>query len=242
MLKQLFTLLLLTAICFSNADAQYIFVSSDLETEGTKTSNYTAIGPEEILVKFVHTPGIAIPPLSYPLIFASLIRVYINDVLQYSSGGNLSIINYWSCTLNNVQPSSVVKVQLDFALTGPAYLGNPPATIFVTSRHTYKDINVDYYGEITSPINNLSQNFPNPFNPSTKIAYTLAEDAKVSLKIYDILGVEVAELVNDTKPLGFYEADFNASNLSSGIYIYKITAVSGERILFSESKRMILMK
>lgn len=105
MLKSLITLLLLTAICFSNADAQfgpYIFVSSDFETEGTKTSTYTVLNSEDILVRFVHTPGIAIPPLSYPLIFASRIRVYINDVLQFSSGGNLSIINYWSCTLNNV--------------------------------------------------------------------------------------------------------------------------------------------
>lgn len=134
-----------------------------------------------------------------------------------------------------------MKVQLDFALTVPAYLGNPPATIVVTSLHT-KIINEDYYGNTTSPIYYLSQNFPNPFNPSTKIAYALAEDAKVTLKIYDILGVEVAELVNDTKPVGFYEADFDASNLSSGIYIYRITAVSGERILFSKSQRMILLK
>lgn len=56
MLKPLFTLLLLTAICFSNADAQYIFVSSDLETEGTKTSTYTVLSPQVILVRFVHTP------------------------------------------------------------------------------------------------------------------------------------------------------------------------------------------
>lgn len=242
MLKSLVTLLLLTALGFSNADAQYIFVSSDFETEGTKTSTYTVSSPEDIFISFVHTPGIAIPPLSYPLIFASRIRVYINDVLQFSSGGNLSIINYWSCALNNVPPSSVVKVQLNFALTVPAYPGNPPATIVVSSRHAYKDITVDKDGNTTSPIYNLSQNFPNPFNPSTKIGYTLPDDAKVTIKIYDILGVEVAELVNETKRAGFYEADFDASNLSSGIYIYRITAVSGERILFSESKRMILMK
>lgn len=137
-----------------------------------------------------------------------------------------------------------MKVQLNFALNVPAYPGNPSATIVVTSRllmETDQDINVDYDEKTTSPIY-LSQNFPNPFNPSTKIAYTLTDDAKVTLKIYDILGVEVAELVNDTKPSGFYEADFDASNLSSGIYIYRITAVSGERILFSESKRMTLMK
>jgi len=57
-----------------------------------------------------------------------------------------------------------------------------------------------------------------------------------------MLGSEVAELVNETKRAGYHIVDFDASNLSSGIYIYRITAVSGERILFNESKRMILMK
>ena len=88
----------------------------------------------------------------------------------------------------------------------------------------------------------ILQNYPNPFNPSTIITYAVSEDAKVVLKVYDILGVEVAELVNKTKPAGFYEVIFNASNLISGIYIYRITAVKGERVLFNESKRMILMK
>lgn len=104
MLKSLITLLLLQLFCFSNADAQYIFVSSDFETEGIKTSTYTVSNPEDILISFVHTPGIAQPPFSYTLIFASRIRVYINDILQFSSG-NLQHILYWSCTLNNVQPS-----------------------------------------------------------------------------------------------------------------------------------------
>lgn len=59
--------------------------------------------------------------------------MYIDNVLQYSSGGNLSLIYNWSCTLNNVQTSSVVKVQLDFALLAPAALGAPPAVMIVTS-------------------------------------------------------------------------------------------------------------
>lgn len=88
----------------------------------------------------------------------------------------------------------------------------------------------------------ILQNYPNPFNPSTRITYAVSEDAKVMLKVYDILGVEVAELVNENKPAGYYEATFNASNLSSGIYIYRITALKGEQVLFNESKRMILMK
>ncbi len=83
----------------------------------------------------------------------------------------------------------------------------------------------------------LEQNYPNPFNPTTKIKYQLAANGIVSLKVYDILGREVATLVNETKSAGNYEANFNAANLSSGIYLYRIQAGN-----FTESKKMILLK
>jgi hypothetical protein len=88
----------------------------------------------------------------------------------------------------------------------------------------------------------LSSNYPNPFNPSTQISYSLAKDAFVTLKVYDMLGNEVAELVNRGQTAGVHEISFDASELSSGIYIYRVTAMNGERILFSQSKRMVLMK
>jgi len=88
----------------------------------------------------------------------------------------------------------------------------------------------------------LNQNYPNPFNPNTKIRYALQEDAKVQIKVYDILGTEVTELVNESKPAGYYETNFDASKLSSGIYIYRITALSSNWILFSQSKQMVLIK
>ena len=88
----------------------------------------------------------------------------------------------------------------------------------------------------------LHQNFPNPFNPETRISYSIPEQSKIMIKIYDMLGTEVAELVNETKPAGSYETSFNASDLSSGVYIYRITALNGDRILFSQAKQMILVK
>jgi hypothetical protein len=96
--------------------------------------------------------------------------------------------------------------------------------------------------KILSASFNLGQNYPNPFNPETKINYTLPEDAKVNIKVYDMLGTEVAELVNETKPAGYFEVTFDASALSSGVYVYRITALKGDRILFNVSKTMILMK
>ena len=88
----------------------------------------------------------------------------------------------------------------------------------------------------------ILQNYPNPFNPTTQITYALAEDAKVQIKIYDMLGTEIAELVNANKPAGFYETTFDASDLSSGVYIYRIIALNGDRILFTQSKQMMLVK
>ena len=83
----------------------------------------------------------------------------------------------------------------------------------------------------------LSQNFPNPFNPTTTIKYSTPTPEFVTLKIYDILGNEVATLVNEEKPAGSYEIDFNAAGLSSGIYFYKLQA--GRLI---ETKKMILLR
>jgi len=83
----------------------------------------------------------------------------------------------------------------------------------------------------------LEQNYPNPFNPSTKIAYRLPKTEKVKLAVYDALGREVAVLVNTEKPAGTYEATFDASTLSSGVYFYKLQAGA-----FSETKKMLLLK
>ena len=83
----------------------------------------------------------------------------------------------------------------------------------------------------------LSQNYPNPFNPSTIISYTLPEDSKVQIKIFDILGHEVAILTNEIKPAGYYEITFDASKLVSGIYFYTLRANS-----HSITKKMILAK
>jgi hypothetical protein len=83
----------------------------------------------------------------------------------------------------------------------------------------------------------LYQNYPNPFNPSTVIGYQLPVNSQVTLKVYDVLGREVATLVNEVKPAGEYEVKFDATDLASRVYIYKIHAGS-----FVQGKKMILLK
>jgi len=84
---------------------------------------------------------------------------------------------------------------------------------------------------------NLAQNYPNPFNPTTSIRYSIPEAGLVTIKVYDVLGREVAQLVNEEKTAGSYNLTFDAAKLSSGVYMYKIE--SGK---FQETKKMVLIK
>ena len=120
----------------------------------------------------------------------------------------------------------------------------------VGTTHFLKTINFHLIGttdvkdDISSPDKfSLLQNFPNPFNPSTKIKYTVASPVNgterqfITLKIYDILGKEIATLVNEEKKAGSHEVEFDASSLSSGIYFYTLNAGT-----FKETKKMILIR
>jgi hypothetical protein len=95
----------------------------------------------------------------------------------------------------------------------------------------------------------LLQNYPNPFNPSTVISYQLPVSGNVTLKIYDVLGNEVATLVDEYKPAGIYEVKFQSAvgnrQLASGIYFYQLKVFdpeSGSGQVFVQTKKMILIK
>ena len=99
-------------------------------------------------------------------------------------------------------------------------------------------VSVEEESILQSPITfNLYQNYPNPFNPTTSIQYQVSSNTQVSLKVYDVLGNEVETLVNEENPAGSYEVKFDAAQLSSGIYFYKLQAGS-----FVETKKMIYLK
>ena len=83
----------------------------------------------------------------------------------------------------------------------------------------------------------LSQNFPNPFNPATKIAYQVPHKTFVTLTVYDILGREISTLVKEEMSMGAHVVEFDASHLPSGIYFYTLRATS-----FVETKKMILLR
>ena len=140
----------------------------------------------------------------------------------------------------NFQPATVYDLnrdgRKDILIPMDKYV-NPNTIVFsyilVQDSITYVD------EKILANDNNyfLRPNYPNPFNPSTKITYNIPQRSNVSLKIYDVLGKEIATLVNEQKEAGLYEIKYDASKLSSGVYIYSIQA--GD---FLESRKMILMK
>jgi hypothetical protein len=92
--------------------------------------------------------------------------------------------------------------------------------------------------DVKGPLSfSLEQNYPNPFNPTTTIRFTISDFGFTILRVYDVLGREVATLVNEDKPVGSYEVEFDATKLPSGIYFYRLQADN-----FVETKKMVLMK
>jgi len=117
---------------------------------------------------------------------------------------------------------------------------NPPNSGTITAESTSYNVAIITSIEQISglPQNfELTQNYPNPFNPSTKIEYSIPEASFVQLKVYDILGNEVATLINEEQSAGSYRADFSGANLSSGLYIAKLQAG-----YYSKTIKMTLLK
>jgi photosystem II stability/assembly factor-like uncharacterized protein len=166
-----------------------------------------------------------------------------NGTILMSSDNGVSWYKVYSGTLNNLY-------SLNFTDPNTGFTGGGNETLLKTTDggNTWSSIGFsplmhNFSGTKSGrdePVKILG-NFPNPFNPSTMIKFELSLDAAVSVKIYDLLGRETAVLVNSFRTAGSYEVMFNASSLSSGIYFYKITAVSGSN-KFEKVMKMVLTK
>jgi len=107
---------------------------------------------------------------------------------------------------------------------------------------SYEYSEVIYSDNFTPSDFALHQNFPNPFNPSTKITFTLATNANVTLKVFDVLGQEVMTLINQEITAGVHTYDFDAAGFNSGVYFYRIDANGNDGTNFTNIKKMVLMK
>jgi hypothetical protein len=135
-------------------------------------------------------------------------------------------------------PGIVNLVWQEDTEAGGQIIGDPGATVNRTRQVFLRTATVDVDEHITTPATfTLGQNYPNPFNPSTLIDYSIAKAGHVTLKIYDLLGKEVATLMNENQQPGSYQATFYASSLPSGVYMYQLKAGA-----FSQSRKMLLVK
>ena len=161
--------------------------------------------------------------------------------IEYQDG-NHNYNNNWDSTLSNNPANIYVKLNSTFTeIQG----------IMFYSHSYYKIVprkNDDFIGYVGAvgvtdkpsklPFSyKLNQNFPNPFNPSTTINYSIPKESIVTLKIYNILGQEVKTLVSESKAPGNYNVRFNASELSSGVYFYSLKAGN-----YYQVKKMMLLK
>jgi hypothetical protein len=159
-----------------------------------------------------------------------------------SSSGLVKIS--WTDILTQIPQE--IRDNYKFMISGPGLF---PTNMLLTTSFEFNAVGGTIYSfvinsaptSVEDELMNLSfklgQNYPNPFNPSTTINFSIKDAGMVTLKIYDILGNEVVTLVNDVKQPGQYEVKFEASNLPSGTYIYKL--VQGKN---SEIKKLMLLK
>ena len=156
--------------------------------------------------------------------------VYDMMILKYNPNGDtIWTIRRNIYNIDNTPVDMLLNASNDFTiiLTG--------IQRYVTIR--YSDNIVDVDDDISVNKFDLQQNYPNPFNPGTTIGYSIPEASNVKIEIYDVLGNKIQTLVDDNKSAGNYSVNFNGSELSSGIYFYRLSA--GQ---FIQTKKMILLK
>ena len=158
-----------------------------------------------------------------------------NKIAWYENDGNENF-NSHTITTNVNRGRSVFAVDVD---------GDGDIDVLSASRNDHK---IAWYENLTPvgiksgsneiPIDfSLGNNYPNPFNPNTRVAYSIPQTSFVTIKLYDVLGNEIAALVNEEKSAGSYEVEFGGSELTSGVYFYTLRAGT-----FIETKKMIFMK
>jgi len=206
------------------------------------------------------TKGWAIGSLGTILTTESTIPVEMNSFTAAANGNDVTL-NWQTATETNNSGFEILRTnqngnswdQIGF-IEGNGTTTNEHNYSYVdtnlsSGNYSYKLTQIDFDGKqkesevINVEVNSqpteysLSQNYPNPFNPSTTIEYSISQSSVVTLKVFNSIGEEVATLVNNYKEAGSYKVTFNANDLSSGIYYYKLSANG-----FNQVKKMILLK
>ncbi|MCK9211829.1 MAG: T9SS type A sorting domain-containing protein [Ignavibacteriaceae bacterium] len=172
---------------------------------------------------------------------ATVSSIVIKDSVMFAGTGSAGI---FKSTDNGINWKAINEgIWMNYPNTPRVFVGDDYLLAGGSSglwRRQLTDFGITDVKEISNVVPEafeLSQNYPNPFNPSTVISWQLAVGSNVTLKVYDVLGKEVATLVNNELQAGTYSVNFNASNLSSGIYFYALRAGN-----YAQTKKMILLR
>ena len=184
--------------------------------------------------------------IKYPMHFGDSFSDTYQEVGQSANSVNVTYDGYGTLKLPDETFSNVVRIKMTYS-DGSDYTWYSINPLFPLLVYNFSSNALTEFHSTTTGINGqnqagiqsfkLNQNYPNPFNPSTTISYQIPKDSFVTLKVYDVLGREVSKLVNEKQSPGNYSVNFNASKLSSGIYLYKIHAGN-----FIQSKKLMLLK
>jgi hypothetical protein len=182
----------------------------------------------------------------------SQIQSTMNTILtsEYYSSPDSGLVGYWRLDEGAGQTSEDLSYFANSATLGNSLNPDPGDPQWIESNILIVEVENENGKNFVPEYFALMQNYPNPFNPSTKIKYTIPSVESrhasslqmISLKVYDILGNEIATLVNEEKPAGTYEVEFSVGqdcrpDIASGIYFYRLRAGS-----FSKTKKMLLLK
>lgn len=164
-----------------------------------------------------------------------------NDSL-FNIDGTYAPEDGWNGSFTKVDSGYVINASFtdnhtEHTLNGPASVSISKSFTMTVKPSSYLTAVRDENGVLVPDKSKLYQNYPNPFNPVTNIDYNIGKDANVTIKVYDILGKEICTLLNSFKKRGFYTVKFNAANLPSGIYFYRLS-VDG----YTELKKLIVLK
>jgi hypothetical protein len=237
-----------------------------VETSPTLGTNANTVGTSGDVAYRKYQPGVYIYYVmstnnglgAYQIVNENEIPVELTSFTGYVTNGSV-YLNWMTATETNNQGFEIQRSIGNNPFTTIGYVsGNGTSTEVNHYNYTdntsglggtilYRLKQIDLDGTFTysntieldfAPISySLSQNYPNPFNPSTVINYSVAEKGVTTIKLYNILGSEVATLVNEVKEPGMHKIDFDGTGLSSGVYIYKMT--SGK---YSASKKLMMLK
>ncbi len=219
------------------------------------TVKYNSDGVEQWVTRYSHSnPGI---DEAVSIAIDEEGNVYVGGFSQSETLNDYAVIKYnangeeqWvaryngSANLNDMIAAIVVDEQNNVYVTGTSR-GTGTVEDYVTIKYSQKTSSAQTISSEIPDIFTLSQNYPNPFNPTTKISWQSPVGGWQTIKVYDLLGREIATLVDEYKPAGSYAIEFDASKFSSGIYYYQLGVFdpsTGSGKSFVQTKKMMLIK